>query len=115
MEEIKVYRMNKCDCMASKWSVEETNDFYSNNFADNDIKDVTEVDLDNEGMWMETNVLEDIERLGDADEIISEIGKPKPDDLLRHGYSVCKWVLYREAIKVDLDFIEPYVISSTEW
>lgn len=115
MDKIKVYHMNECDCVASKWDAKETNDWYSKQYEDNDIEDVIEVGLDNEGMWWESDNPEDIKRLGDADELISEVGKPKFGDLCRCEGMVCKYIPYREGIQNDLDFTEPYIISSTEW
>lgn len=115
MDEIRVYHMNEYDSVASKWDVEETNDWYSKQYADNDIEDIVEADLDNQGMWMETEDKEDIKRLGDARELISEVGKPKSGDLILRVGVVCKWVTFREAIQQDLNFTEPYIIASTEW
>ena len=114
--EIRVFKMNEYVWYASKWSSEETNDWYNKNVEDNDIEDVELVDLDSEGMWYETNDKEDIERLGDSDELRKVVlGEAEFGDLLRKGNSVYKYISYREAIKQDLYFTEPYCISTTEW
>lgn len=115
MDEIKVYRMNDYEWYASKWDIEKTNEWYCEQFEDNDIDDIEVSDLDNDGMWWNTVDKQDIDRLGDADEIISEIGKPKAGDLMRKGSEVYKWITFREAIQFDLDFTEPYCIACTEF
>lgn len=113
---IRVFKMNEYVWYASKWNSEETNDWYNKNIEDNDIEDVELVDLDTEGMWYETNDKEDIEKLGDSDELGDFIlGEAEFGDLLRKGNSVYKYISYRDAIEFDKEFTEPYSIATTEW
>ena len=113
MNKIRVYRMNEYDCVASKWNIKKTNDWYSKLYDDNEIEDVTEVDLDNEGLWEEIEDTEDIRRK--AKDLHSMIRNPKPGDLgLFYGIA-CRYVTFREAVQHDLNFAEPYIICSTEY
>lgn len=119
--DIKVYQMNEYEWFASRWSIEETNKWYENNFDDNSIDVVREVDLDKEGMWYQTKDKKDIEKLGDADELIDYevvnrilIKKVQFGNLERHSEDVYKYISFRDAIQFDLDFKEPYCIASTE-
>lgn len=122
MENVKVFRMNECEWYASKWDLKETNDWYEKNIAENDIDEVEEMDLELEGMWVETTDKKDIERLGDK-EIVTRHDLAKDNyklgDLLRVGDSIFKFISYKEAIEKDIagygvDFEEPYLIASNE-
>lgn len=120
--DIKVYKMNEYEWLASKWSIEKTNEWYENHFDDNPIEDVKECNLDTEGMWYLTTDKKDIERLGGSDELFSyEIingnhkRKTQFGDLIRRDGEIYKFISYRDAIQYDLDFKEPYCIASTEW
>lgn len=125
--QIKVYKMNDYEWWASKNGVDELICWYRENIDDSltfeeMLEEVEECDLDKDGMWYITTDKADIEELGDCDdligfEIINGMHKRKVQfgNLMRKGEEVYKFIPYREAIKFDLDFKEPYNIASTEW
>lgn len=107
--------MNDYECWATKHEyAEDLNDWYNKHIAENDIEDVRLCDLDKEGMWYITTDEKDIKRLGNNASLISE-PKIQFGDLMKYEDSVVKFISFREAIKYDLDFTEPYCIASTEW
>lgn len=108
--------MNDYDWVASKLTKEQTNDYYCKEFSDdNDIENVTECNLDTEGMWWETNDKADIKTLGDNDEFIQDNKKCTIGDLMRRGNDTYKIIPFRKAITLMGDYSEPYIISTTEW
>lgn len=128
MNDIKVYKMNDYEWWASKLNKRETLDFYLKETGldedENPLEDIIECDIDTEGMWWETKDIEDIEKLGDADEIISyetidgkKVRKTKFGDLTRMFGSgeIHKFISFREAIEKMGEYTEPYEIASTEW
>lgn len=123
MESVKVYRMDDYEWWASKWDKEDTNNFFNEEYGtDNDLDEIRECDLDKNGMWYTTNNSEDIERLGDSDEIISiekvnGMTKRKVafGDLMRKDREVFKYMSFRDVLKLNGDFEKPFMIASTEW
>lgn len=123
---MKVFKMNDCDWVASK-SMEEAIAWYKKETGvEDDELDVRECDLDNEGMWIETNSKEDLKELGESDEISScekvdgkIIPKTKFGDLKRYDGLVWKFVSFKESIKKDIEDgygeFDNYIISSTEY
>jgi len=64
----------------------------------------------------------DIERLGDADEIIRyetikgrKVRKVQFGNLMRSGNEVYKFISFREALKKHGDFTEPFCLASVVW
>lgn len=120
---IKVYKMDDYEWWASKLDKDETNDFFNEEYGnDNDVDEVRECDLDNEGMWYSTDDPKDIEALGDSDEIISiekvdgmTRRKTAFGDLMRRNGQVYKFMSFRDVLKMHGDFKEPFMIASTEW
>lgn len=123
MSNIKVFKMNDYEWWASKWNKEETNEFYKKEIGEeNSLEEIRECDLDKEGMWWNTGDKEDIEKLGDNDEIISvEVvdgitkRKTKFGDLQRQYSEIYKFIPLREALVKHGDFTEPFCIAGTEW
>ena len=126
MSDIKVYKMNDYEWWASKLSIQETLDFYLKETGldeeENPLEDIKELDIDKEGMWWQTDAEEDLERLGEHDELVNyetvrgrRIRKPKPGNLMRSGGEVFIFISYREAIQRNGEYKEPYMIASTEW
>lgn len=126
MSNIKVYKMNDYEWWASKLGKKETNEFYKKELRlteeDNPSEDIKECNIDKEGMWWETVEEKDLERLGDADEIIGFENfngmtrrKVQFGNLMRIGGEVYKFIPFREAIKNCGAYEEPHMIASTEW
>lgn len=123
MEGIKVYKMNDYEWWASKLSIEETAKFIENEIRrENDLDDVKECDLDKDGMRWPTEDRADLDRLGDADEIIGfEIinGQTKRKvgfgDLMRSEGKVYKYIPLRLALLKSGEYTEPFCIAATEW
>lgn len=122
-KELKVFQMNDCDWCVTDGFAEDANGWYNNEYESmNDIEDVRLCDLDKEGMWYLTEDVEDIKELGDADESVSyELidGKHKRNvqvgDLMRRDGEVYKYISFREALAKEGEYIEPYIIATTEW
>ena len=127
MKSIKVYKINDYEWWVNKDGPEEMICWYRENIDDSltyeeMLEEVVECDLDNEGMWYKATDKSDIEKLGDNQELIGfEITegvygrKVQFGNLMMKDEEVYKFIPYREAIKFDLDFTEPYNIASTEW
>lgn len=119
MDNVKVYQMNDFDWVSSQWDITKTNEWYAKEFDENDIDDVEECDLDKDGMWWVTKEQSDVERLGDADALVSldENGfcAPKEGDLQRRNGELEKWITFREAIQLNSGKEFPYIISTTEY
>lgn len=114
MKDIKIYKMNDCECWATKWSLEETVNYYNKDYGEileDEIEFIEEVNIDNAYMWWDTEDEEDIKELGESDEYCNG-GK---GDLMRRGNTVYKTISYREALERWGDFEEPFMISTTEW
>ena len=103
MNEIKVYKMNDYEWWASKWDKETTNEWYKIEIAeDNDLEEVTECDLDKDGLWDE---------ITDDNSFLKE---NKGTNFRRIGSQLFEWITFREAIEKNIDFTEPYLIASME-
>lgn len=115
--EIKVLKMNDYEWYATKWSIEETNKWYKENIAENDIEDIGICDLDKHGVWCPTEDEKDIEKLKDTDKVIriDDEHKLMFGNLIKMDGEVYKYISLREAILKNADFREPYCIASTEW
>lgn len=126
MDNIKVYKINDYEWWASKLDKRKTLDFYLKETGieeeENPLEDITECDINQEGMWWETNDKTDIERLGDSDELIhyedtprGKVKTPKFGDLWRLGSEIYKFTSFREVIEKIGEYNEPYMIACTEW
>jgi hypothetical protein len=115
IDKVKVFKMNDYSWFASKFDMEKTNEYYNQEIDDNDIEDVEECDLDKDGMWWETTDKADIEKLGEADELVDDIGKTSVGDLMRRDSQVYKFTSFRKVLEESNDFTEPYEIATTEW
>lgn len=123
VENVKVYRMDDCEWWASKWNEEETNKFFNEEYGtENEIEDVKECNMDKDGMWYTTNNPKDIEELGDNDEIMSiekvngmKKRKVAFGNLMRRDGEVFKYMSFRDVLKLNGDFENPFMIATTEW
>ncbi|WP_252251274.1 hypothetical protein [Clostridium sp. VAP52] len=124
--ELKVYKLNDYEWYITPWDLEDTLKWYNEEYEDNVIKeDIIESNLDTEGMWWETEDKNDIEKLGNYDEIIgvektSEGTKRKIyfGNLMRKDGEIYKYIPFREVIKnyyLNAILTEPEVIATTEW
>ena len=118
---VKVYRMNDYEWWASRWDIEKTNKFYLKDTGldeeENPTEDIVELNIDKYGMWAMTGDKEDINKIGDSEEVMykDQRGKIHFGSLKRMGDEVFKYISFREAIGKDLEFTEPYCIASTEY
>lgn len=121
-----VYKLNDYEWYITSWSLKDTLDWYNKEFEDELTgDDIEECNLDLEGMWWETKDKNDIELLGDSDELIhiekidnETMKKVQFGDLMRHDGLICKYTSFREVIKnnyLDEPLNEPEVIASIEW
>lgn len=122
MEEIKVYQLNDCEWYATKGDLEDLINWYRDNIDDSEtyeemLEEAEECDLDNEGMFWQTEDEEDLKRIGTADELINkdENNNLQLGSLMKFGNEIFKYIPFRQAIEYDLDFKEPYCIASTEF
>ncbi len=121
--QVFVYKMNDYEWWASKLSIEETEDFIEKEIGgENDLDDIEECDIDSEGMWWQTEEKEDLDKLGDADdlidyEIISGQTRRKVSfgNLMRRDGEVFKYIPFRIALMKSGEYVEPFCIASTEW
>ena len=122
---MRVFKMNDYEWYVSPLGVKETVAWYNNEFDDDTTSsDILEYSLDTEGMWFLTNDPNDIERLGDSDELIHYIQTDKGrkrsvqiGDLMQRYNEVYKFTSFREVIdKENLwDITQPELIASTDW
>ena len=114
--EIKVYRMGEYSCIASKLSIKKTTEWYKKYIDDIDeeVEEIEEVNIDKEGMWIETTNKLDFESIGDSIKI-GNSDNVQFGDLWRINDTVHKYTSYRKVLEMNGDFEEPYEISTTEW
>lgn len=126
MENLKVYKLNDYEWYITPWSLEKTLEWYNKEFEDDLTAElVEECDVYNQGMWFETNDEDDIEELGDSDEIIGYIKTSKGTkrsvqfgNLMRRDgivYKYCSFKVVIEEQYSDEELLEPEVIATTEW
>jgi acyl-ACP thioesterase len=121
MEGIKVYEMDDYSSFATNLTLEATIEWYKKEFGEEpyDIDEIKEVDIETKGMWVETDEEKDVLELGEADELFyKDYSKTKEHvsgDLMRRGYSIFKFTLYKDVIKSYGVINEPFEISTTEW
>ena len=115
-KQLKVYKMNDFSFVASDLSVEETNAWYEKEFGEeNNIEDIREVDLDNEGMWwLLTNENKIQEFLYNG--CVETMTETKFGSMMTRDYhDVYEFISYKEALKRSGEYTEPYEIASTEF
>ncbi len=115
IDEVKVYQMNDYSWFASRLDKEKTNDCYEKHYGKNDIEQVVECDIDNDGMWFLTTDENDIKKIKDEGEIYEKTERCKFGDLKYMDGEVYKFISFRKAIELIGDFTEPYEIASKEW
>jgi len=118
MEDIKVFRLNDYEWWATKGNLDDLINWYRENIDNSEtyeemLDEARECNLDTEGVWWETTNENDIKLLGENDEVRTK--NPFAFGSIKRIYGgICKYISFREAIKLDLDFTEPYCIASTE-
>lgn len=112
MRDIKVYRMNDCDCVASNLNKEETNDWYNKEYGcENELDEVEELDVNNNFMNYEVESEE-----AEGKEFLP-LNEARNGTYHLHYGSVVKHITFREALERDCihgEYKEPYIIASTE-
>lgn len=99
MKEVKVYLMGECDVVVSHLSIEETNEWYNEKYAECELEEVCEIDMEIEEMWYRISH-EEPHDLAKCDEFKEVYG-----DLF-------KKMTYKEALRRDGGYKEPYIIAS---
>lgn len=117
--EIRVYQMNGSEFFASKWSIEETNEWYKKEYGidevDNPIEEICLCDLDAEVVWRETTDENDLEVIEQFDGVSSYYGPiSSAGDLERIGSKVYKCLSLRQALIENGDFKEPYLLATAK-
>lgn len=115
----KVIRFNEDDWIATKVNIEETLDWYCEEFGF-DKEDYmfeekiyfTECDIDNEGMWMSPISKYEENKLGDHISISQNKEKLTFGDLMWHDCEKFKFISYREAIRRNNETDDCYVIAT---
>ena len=121
---MKVFFDGDSNWYASPWEIEKTKEWLIKELYLYYDFELEECNIDTEGMWIETEDKEDIERLGDSDEIIGiEIvngmhkRKLRFGDLERnnnYGSGIAKYTSFRDVLKMDRHSNGPYVIATTD-
>lgn len=126
IDEPHVYKMNDYEWWVSKWDKVRTNEWYLDFHGlapdENPVDDVYEVDKDLEGMWVETLDIGDAAKFNNSKDIFSKYQrvsssydrKTRFGDLRIINGSFFKYIPFREAIEYEGDFLEPYMISTTD-
>lgn len=111
---MKVYFDGDSEWYASPWELEKTKKWIVENYQLDDDLELEECNLDNDGMWYETNDKKDVEGLGDYDESCNGgIG-----DLRRcveDRSTIEKLVSFRSVINLQGVSKNPYIIASTNY
>ncbi|CAB1242490.1 hypothetical protein CLOSBL3_10515 [Clostridiaceae bacterium BL-3] len=111
-EEMKVYFDGDSNWYASPWDIEKTRLWIIKNYQLDDEFELEECDLDNDGMWYETNDKKDIEELEDYDEQC----KGGIGDLRRTDENLIERLMsFRDVLKIQGVSTEPYVIATTNY
>lgn len=113
---IRVYQMNDSEFFASKWSIEETNEWYKKEYGidevDNPTEEICLCDLDAEVVWRETTDENDLEVIGQFNGVSGYYGPiSSAGDLEAIGSKVYKCLSLRQALIENGDFKEPYWLA----
>jgi hypothetical protein len=114
MENIKIFKMDDYSWYAAHNLMEFLN-WYNKHIdsieTQDDLSELEIIEPEDGTMWSNENITqEDVETLGDADEICrGGIG-----DLKRHDGDIFKMQTFADVLG-DEDIKEPYEIASTEW
>ena len=114
MANIKIFKMDDCSWYAAHNLMEFLN-WYNKHIdsieTPDDLSELEIIEPEDGTMWSNENITqEDVETLGDADEICrGGIG-----DLKRHDGDIFKMQTFADVLG-DEDIKEPYEIASTEW
>jgi len=112
MKNIKVYKMDEYDWVATDKSFDETVEWYgklSEPMDEEQIEDISECDISTEGFWK--NIYSDIEL---EEYNANKHGEPKDGDRYSTYYGNCEWTIYERFLK-DYTGTYPFVIATTEY
>lgn len=116
MNNIKIYKMDDYDYVVAN-NIKEAIEFYTNEMSiDEDELDIKECNIDKEGMWIETMDKKDLEKLKNIKEIIYRTNdKIEFGSLMKKYNKVYKFTSFREVIKQNGEYIQPYIIATIDW
>lgn len=123
-----VYKLNDYEWYVTSWNLADTINWYNKQFEDEiDIDYIEAIDVEKEGMWIETTDSKDFNILGDSDELVStkinndgkRLKAPKFGDLMK-GFEgqVLKFTSFKDVIKkhyLENPLKEPELIASTDF
>lgn len=115
----KIIQFNEEDWIATKISIEETLEWYCEEFGfdkedyifEKEIS-FTECDIDTTGMWMSPLNKYDINKLGDKISISKDKVNVTFGDLMWHDCERFKFISYREAIRQNNESDDCYLIAT---
>ena len=107
--DVKVYRMNDYDFVASHLSLEATNEWYSKEYDNNELDDVKELNIEIDWMWYE------IKDMDEKAKIFINNDLSYSDKYKQVGFYIFEKVTLKEALERDGEYKEPYIIASTEF
>lgn len=117
-----VYKMDEFSWFVTNLDFEATVEWYQKNITDlseDEIEEIEECDIEKDGMWYITENEDDINRIGESDELLSkesiESRKNHFGDLLKRCDEVFKYTSFADVIAKIGEFNEPYEIATTEW
>lgn len=114
MANLKIFQLDEYSWYVAHDLMEFLNWYHKNIDSiesEDDLQELKVIEPEDETMWSNMEITpEDIEKLGDSDEVIGGgIG-----DLMRRGGEIFKRQTFADVLG-DEDIKEPYEIASTEW
>lgn len=115
MSEIKVFKMNDMDYMATPWDKEKTLEFYKIEYGcDIELDDMEEQDIENDGMFNEISIEEAhalLNKLASGEKVNGK----KTLEFNHHAGDLFVWVTFKTELDGYKEITEPFVICSTEY
>lgn len=125
-----IYKLNDYEWYITPWDITDTVNWYNGQFEDNitiDEVELISIEKENEGLWMETADTEDINKLGDSDELVStvintdgkRIIKPKVGNLMKGlDGQILKFTSFKDVVEkyyLENPLKEPELIASIDY
>ena len=131
MDDVKVFKMNDCEWFATNLNLDDLYKWYLKEYGlepeDNPFDEIIECDLDNEGMWWYLECDTDEHQMALFREFIqnASIEERKNQCYKKGQIGEIKWfnccgawgkkISFRDAIKLNGYFTEPYCIACSEY